>query len=267
MKHPLWFPMRAHGQAFPLLGLLAMATAMLCLPARADGLSDLRAALTRLQSTTPVKATLEIKLNRRAGEGKKMEEIAGAANISIEDNAAGLQMGYSKDLIAKLGEERKKKSKDKDAPNPLTKTVNSLGVLDALDAVRAAGDLQKSLEGVQLKSEKPDMLNGKPVRLLTFSKNIDSLGEKAREYVKSFDASMELWIDEDGHPLQGRNTQTGSGSAFFVINFSTKSEETTTYGLVGDRLFIQRQETHAMNNNSLSKENEEVRIVKTLTLR
>ena len=80
---------------------LSLAT---CFPAIsfADGLSDLKAALTRAQSATPIKATVDVKTWSKTGEGKELEEINGNAAIQIEENPRGLQLQFNHDLLAKL---------------------------------------------------------------------------------------------------------------------------------------------------------------------
>lgn len=78
-------------------GLLLAACA--ALPAHADGLADMKAALERAGAVAPVKGTLEARTWRRTGEGSDAIEVSGLASIGVEEGPRGLGVLYGKDLL------------------------------------------------------------------------------------------------------------------------------------------------------------------------
>lgn len=232
--------------------------------AQADGLSDLKAALARLHGQAPIKAVLEARTWVRHGDGKDLEEDQGQASVSIDDNARGLQIFYSKDMLARAESEERAKEKD---PKSKTPTLGAMREFDS-NALRpmiwAAANLSRMMEKAKLKTEKADTYNGKPARLLSFDIPIDSLSEKDKKYVKKFDGGIDVWIAADGTPLGSRSHQNVSGRAFIVISFESKNEDEQVYQLVGDRLIAVRMVSS--HSGSGAGEKMEARSTKTLQL-
>lgn len=232
--------------------------------AHADGLSDLKAALSRLQGQTPLKATVEAKTWNRQGEGKDVEETHGHASVSIEENPRGLQVLYSKDMLAKLEAEERQREKDGKAKTPTLSALNEVNSSALRPMISAAASLNRSLEKANFKAEKVDVFNGKPARLLNFELSMDKLSEKERKYMKKFDGQLDVWIAADGTPLASRSTQAVSGRAFIVISFEMKNEEEWVYGTVGDRLVALKKESK--NSGSGMGERGEGKVSKTLQI-
>lgn len=230
--------------------------------ASADGLSDLKAALARLQGQTPVKAFVEAKTWNRQGEGKDQEETLGLASVSIEESSRGLQVLYSKEMLAKLESEERQREKDKKAKTPTLSAWSEVNSSALRPMISAASSLSRSLEKANFKSEKVDNFNGKPARLLNFEMSIDKLNERDRKYMKKFDGQIDVWIAADGTPLASRLTQAVSGRAYVVISFEMKNEEEWIYGTVGDRLVALKKESK--NSGAGMGEKGEGKVIKTL---
>lgn len=230
--------------------------------AHADGLTDLKTALSRLQGQTPLKAIVEAKTWNRQGEGKDLEETHGHASVSVEENPRGLQVLYSKDMLAKLETEERQREKDSKAKTPTLSALNEVNSSALRPMISAAASLNRSLEKANFKGEKVDVFNGKPARLLNFEMSMDKLTEKERKYMKKFDGQLDIWIAADGTPLASRSTQAVSGRAFIVISFEMKNEEEWIYGTVGDRLVALKKESK--NSGSGMGEKGEGKISKTL---
>lgn len=231
---------------------------------RADGLSDLKAALVRLQGQTPVKALVEAKTWNRQGEGKDQEETQGLASVSIEESSRGLQVLYSKEMLLKLESEERQREKDKKAKTPTLSALSEVNSSALRPLISAASSLSRSLEKANFKSEKVDSFNGKPARLLNFEMSIDKLNERERKYMKKFDGQIDVWIAADGTPLASRLTQAASGRAYVVISFEMKNEEEWLYGIVGDRLVALKKESK--NSGAGMGEKGEGKVIKTLQI-
>lgn len=245
-----------------LLRAFVVASAMCVSNAHADGLSDLKSALTRLQGQTPVKAVVDAKTWNRQGEGKDLEETQGSASVVIEESQRGLQVLYSKEMLNKLEAEERSKEKDQKAKTPTLSALGEVNSSALRPMISAASHLLRNLEKAVFKGEKSDSFNGKPARLLNFEISIDKLTEKERKYMKKFESSFDIWIAADGTPLASRAAQKIEGRAFVVISFEAKNEEEWVYGTVGDRLVALRRESK--NVGSGMGERGENKTIKTL---
>lgn len=230
--------------------------------ARADGLSDLKAALARLQAQTPLKATLDVKSTEKRGEGADAVEKQGQGSVGLEDGARGLQVLYAKDTLARMDAESRLLTHDPKAKTPTVWAVGKLDSGDVLPMASAAPGLARSLEEAVFKTEKADTWGGKPARLLTFTVPVSAVPEQQRKYVKQFDATLSIWIGADGTPLASAAVTNVKGRAFVVVSFEALDESNCTYGVAGDRLMTLRSENHS--SSSGAGERGEQRVVKTL---
>ena len=230
--------------------------------AHADGLSDLKNSLAKLQGQTPLKAVVEAKTLNRNGDGKDLEETLGAASVTIDENARGLQVSYSKDMLTRLEAEERNKEKNDKAKTPTLSALNAVNSSSLRPLLSAAGNLMRRIEKAIFKSEKADTFNGKPARLLNFELSMDKLSERDKKYMKKFEGSIDVWIDADGIPLATKTKQFVSGRAFIVVSFESKNEEEWVYGVVGDRLIALRSESK--NSGSGMGEKSESKTTKTV---
>lgn len=242
---------------------LILAATLLAAPlARADGLADLRAALARLQAQTPLKATLEVKTSEQQGEGADAVQKEGEASIALEDGARGLQVLYSRDLIARMEAESRQLVRDPQAKTPTVWALDKLDTSDVLRMASAANALGRRLDESVFKSEKADTFGGRPARLLTFTSPLSRLPVQQRKYVKEFDSTLSVWIAADGTPLASATNTLVKGRAFVVVSFEAVDEDKLTYGVVGDRLMTLRSESHTASSGA--GERGERRVVRTL---
>jgi hypothetical protein len=220
------------------LSLLAAAMLLVCGCgiARADGLSDLRAALSRLQGAAPLKATVDAHDWRRTGDGKDAEEHQGSVSIGLEDGPRGLAPIYGHDLLERSDAEQRAAIKDKKSAKPIETTLDQLGLAELRVMASASPWLQRELDEATFKSEAVDTVDGKSARRLVFESGIDSLNAKDRKYAKEFKSVLTVWVAADGTPLASTRRIDLSGSAFVVIKFEMHDEEIRTFGVVGDRL-------------------------------
>ena len=230
--------------------------------AHADGVSDLKSALARLQGQSPLKAQVDAKTWNRQGDSKETDETQGAASVTVEEGARGLSVLYSKDMLAKLEAEERNKERDAKAKTPTLSALNEVNSSSLRPMLSAASSLSRSLDKAIFKAEKPDTYNGKPARHLSFDLTLDKLSEKDRKYVKKFEGALDIWIAEDGTPVASRSSQTVSGRAYVVVSFEFKNEEDHVYSVVGDRLVSTKKESRT--SGSGMGEKGEGKTIKTL---
>jgi hypothetical protein len=234
-------------------------------PAHADGLSDLKAALARPQGSATLAGNFDVRLWRRQGEGKDMEESNGAAGVAIDDGPQGLRMFFSRDTLNRAQDEDRAKEKDGKAKTPTSSALVKLNSGELRDMTAAAQTLLRALEKAQFKSERNDTWSGKPARVLTFDLGVDKIAEKDRKYVKSFEGRLEVWLDADGTPLASKAHMHAKGSAFLVLSVDVDNDEDYVYAMAGERLVAVRKEVRTKSSGSGDKS--EQRTTHTLTLR
>ncbi len=219
---------------------------LLCLSACslfADGLGDLRNALTGLKGQTPVKGTVEVSSWRRSGEGKEATETSGGASAWVEDGPQGLKMQWSRQLLQQVDQEALAKKANPQAKTPATVGLGAMGPRQVNGLLNAAGDMLRTLDGATLTGEAKEAWNGRQVRVLSFTLPLTGMGERERKMVKEFKLTAKVWIDDDGTPLAMSSNANVSGRAYVVFTFSQADETTTTYAKVGDRLVVAKSET------------------------
>lgn len=234
--------------------------------AHADGVSDLKSALARLQGQSPLKAQVDAKTWSRQGDGKESDETQGAASVMVEEGVRGLSVLYSKDLLAKLEAEERNKERDAKAKTPTLSALNEVNSSSVRPMMSAASSLSRILDKAIFKAETPDTYNGKPARHLRYDLTVDKLSEKDRKYVKKFEGVLDVWIAEDGTPMASRSSQTVSGRAYVVVSFEFKNEEDYVYSVVGDRLIATKKESRTSGSGMGEKgEGRSVKMLQVLS--
>jgi hypothetical protein len=223
-----------------LLAAMAFAGLALALPARADGLDDLRAALGKLQGTSPLRVTLTAQVtNNTQDDDDKRRTSNGTATLSAEDGPQGLRIAYPRDIMVRAMAEGALRQSDSRAPSPTRNALDELDYDNVHSMVHAAETLLKRLEGAKLKAERADAWNGVPARLLS----LDLTVARNQQYVDKQTSTMDVWIDASGRPLASRAQTSAKGSAFIVISFEVKARDDRVYTVVGDRLLVTRRDT------------------------
>lgn len=243
-----------------LFSVLALPLAFAGGAARADGLADLKAALVRLNVQAPVKGIIDLRTWQRPGNAPEPDQ--GQVALTIEDNADGLRLGYSRDMLARIDADQRARARDPDVKTPTLAAVRSFDTADMLPMVSSATWLARLLDRAVFKAERSDAYAGKPARLLTFEIPITSLSKRERKYAKRVESLLEIWTAADGTPLATRSAQTVFGRAFVVVSFEARNEEENVFGVVHGRLITLRKTTHS--SASGAGEQDERKTVKTL---
>lgn len=250
-------PLRAWSLCVLVIGALACAHG-----ARADGLTDMRAALAQLKGQSPIKAVLDARSWHRMGEGKGADEEQGQATIGLEDAGRGLQVTYGRELAARIDAEQRSRVRDPANKTPTLTTLKDIDIGDILPMMSSSAAILRVADKAAFKGERAEAYNGKPARVLTFELPVESLNERDRKYTKNFDSTVDVWIGADGTPLASRARQVIRGRAFVVISFESLYEEQFVYGVNGDRLLTLRRESKF--GASGAGERDERKIVRTL---
>lgn len=208
----------------------------------ADGLADFRSALAQLQSSAPIAVEAQFKLFGRSGEHDELIEREGLINVRLEDDENGLRAVYSPELILQLHTEELAKIEDENVKNSALNAVGQFQYWEWRELLYPAAQMELVLGRYNFVSEKMDLLNGNPTRLLTFSMPKEKIDKNFRKYVKKYKNHLQIWIDDKGVPLASQLTENGSGRVFIVIGFSFKNAIHTEYRQQGARLIAVKRE-------------------------
>ena len=229
------------------LGMIITGLA-LALPARADSLDDLKAALGQLQGTSPLRVTLtaQVTSTTRDDDDKPVTRN-GTATVTAEDGPQGLRIAYPRDVMAKAMATPSAARPDNGGVQAATRNaLNELDYGDVHTMVHAAETLLARLEGAKLKAEKTDAWNGMPARLVS----LELETPRNQRFVDKQTSTLDVWIDATGRPLASRSQTATKGSAFIVVSFETKSREDRVYAVSGDRLLVTRRDASSAGSGA-----------------
>ena len=219
------------------LFLLFLLTA-LAAPLFADGLSDVRATLQKLQSDQPLRARVEVKTRRSGGESDKQKQSQGTSAVLVESGPQGLVLSWSPEQIKQSRKAAWAETANPDAPKSDLATLKALSAGEALNVLDAADPLRRGLEKAVLQEDKRDTYQGKPARLLVIKVDL-GLDEEERKALKSSEAILKLWLDGDGIPLAMERDIQAKFSKF-LVGFRVHDHETREFQRAAGRLVVTR---------------------------
>ncbi len=210
----------------------------------ADGLSDLKSALERLQGNSPISAILEATIIENQGEGKDKVVKNGNVEINLQDGEQGLQITYSNQVLKNADEESNLRVKDEDADTPTLNAVDRLEATELRALLSSASSLLRRLEQATFIDEQEVVYYGKAVRVLNFELPMRTIvnNKKTREYVDKFEGKFQVIIDDDGTPLETQLNFKGNGRAYIVLSLKAYGTGTTKFKVVNERLVTVHQE-------------------------
>jgi hypothetical protein len=207
-------------------------------PLMADGLTDVRGTLQKLQSDQPLRARVEIKTRRSGGESDKQKQSQATSTVIVESGPQGLTLSWSPEQIKQSRKVAWTERTNPDAPKSDLATLKALAAGEALNLLDAADPLRRGLENGVLQEDKRDNYQGKSVRLLVIKVDL-GLDEEERKALKSSEAILKLWLDGDGVPLAMERDIQAKFSKF-LIGFRVHEHETREFQRAGGRLVVTR---------------------------
>jgi len=228
----------------------------------ADGLSDVRATLQKLQSDQLVRARVEIKTRRSGGESDKQKQSQGVSTVIVENGPEGLKLNWSPEQIRQSRKAAWEETANPDAPRSDLATLKALEAGQALNLLDAADALRRTLDKAVVREDKRENYQGKPARLLVFHIEL-GLDEEERKALKSSEAYLKLWLDSDGVPMAMERDVQAKFSKF-LIGFRLHDHDTREYQRAGGRLVIIRA-THDSSGSGFGH-SDEVHSTTTVTL-
>lgn len=213
------------------------------IPAAADGLTDVRTLLQKLESDRPLSARMEIKTHRSGGESDKQKKSEGVSAVIVRTSPQGLDLSWTPDQVSQSRRAAWERNAHPDADKSNLATLTALEADEALDLLDAADPLRRWLTNATLLEDKPDHYQGKPARLLSIQLDL-KLPEEGRKAMKSSTALLQLWLGADGVPIAADRDIRIRFSKFF-LSYRVREHETRDYQNVDGRLIV----THASHDS------------------
>lgn len=210
--------------------------------AQADGMSDLRAVLAQWQISEPVAIDVEFKLFGRSGESHELVDREGLLRLRLEDGTQGMQVVYSPEAIALLHKEELAKTADENVKNSALNAVGQFDYWEWRELIYPAAQLELAIASYRFVGEAQSEYEGVPARLLTFSLPQEKIDKSFRKYVKKYNHTFKLWINDKGIPLASQLTEKGAGRIFLVVGFKFKNTVSMRYQQQGNRLITTYRE-------------------------
>lgn len=201
----------------------------------ANGLDELRTALGTLQGQGSVRGTFEARLSKQEADRSKPPESANAT-AHVEQDGSGLVIRWDRATLKRANDEANPPNKGK--PKEMLSTL--LGSSSALridECVNRAPGLLRDLEGAQLKSERSDTYQGKPVRVLELSL-LERAPDDEHINMKESLHSATMWIGQDNLPLAATITHRRKAKVLVFLSFEQQEKEEFVFSQAANRLVV-----------------------------
>ena len=218
---------------------LIPALLLAALPCSADGLSELRGTLGRLQGSEAIHATAEIQNWSQDGEGKKAKVKQTHSTVLIEDGPNGLRLGWTSAQIQGARKESQLKAVNPEAVTPNLDSLSALNGLGATTFLIQSDHLLQQLKGATLLEDRADGYQGKPSRLLVFKLD-PAVGADAKSMIKDRKETLKVWLDGNGVPLATEYVIAIKASKF-LISFTANNRQASKLAVLGNRLVVQNE--------------------------
>ncbi|WP_243317184.1 hypothetical protein [Geothrix paludis] len=193
---------------------------------RADGLSDLKAALKGL----PAPAKVKVKVEAESLERESGKDSTERRTTVVEDGSEGLRI--LEDSRPAAAPAKAKEKGGTRAPGAAKK-----GSGEFHDELRPAEGLLEQLEKARLLEEKAEAYEGRPARRLRLAMDLD-LDAEARSHLKKADYEATVWVGPDGLPLAMDHRIEVRARVLLLASVWTKVDIRRRFQRVQNRLLV-----------------------------
>jgi len=228
--------------------------------ARADALTDLRAALGQLGATTPVRGSLDVTTTSKNNEEERPD--SGKVTVGFDVSDAGVRILYPKAALTQADQEARGEAIDPERASPTRSGFRHVRPLHVAELLDAAGALNVILESAQLLEVRPTNYRGKPSRVVVM-KLTPKASKATTKHLKKLDGKLSVWIGDDGIPL-GAERSMNLKASFLLMTLETDQKDNWTYTRSGDRLVVTRydntEKTDGLGQHESSQTTEVIRM-------
>ncbi|MGZ5199920.1 MAG: hypothetical protein ACXWC4_09135 [Telluria sp.] len=205
----------------------------------ANGLDDLRTALGTLQGQGSVRGTFEARQSKQDLDKGKAPESANAT-AQVEHDGAGLTIRWDRATLKRANDEANPPNNGK--PKEMLSTlVGTSSALRIDNCVNYAPAMLRAFDGAQLKSERNDTYQGKPVRVLELSL-VERAPDDEHINMKESVHTATVWIGQDNVPLAATITHRRKAKVMVFLSFEQQAKEDFVFNVVANRLVVLKRD-------------------------
>lgn len=231
----------------------------------ADTVTDVRNAVSSLHATSPARATFSLQRFRKAEGRFANNQSNGGISVEVANDANGLQLTFSPELLEQARREALAREADPKAPTPSRSAISEVDATAVAESLDFRATLLRLLSIGKTQSEARVMWHGVPARLVVMTLTPKMPKEATSIWHVNFSEDrLNLWIGNDNVPLAAERVQKGS-AGFMFLKGQMSSRQSWTFARVADRLIVARYE-NAFAGSGFGQRGEG-HTVQTLTLR
>jgi hypothetical protein len=207
--------------------------------ASAGGLDDLRTALATLQGQGSLRGSFEARqFKQEEGKGKVPESAS--ATAQVEEDATGLQVRWDRATLKRANDEAHPPKGVKKS-ELLSTVIGSSSALRVAGAVNYASALLRALDGAQLRSERADTYQGKPVRVLDLSL-VEEAPNDEHISMKESTHLAQVWLGADNLPVAASISHKRKAKVMVFLSFEQQAKEDYVFSMVNNRLVVLKRD-------------------------
>lgn len=208
----------------------------LSLSASGDTLSDVRAAVGRLQARQPVRATYAAETSVRASGRFANETQAQKVAAEVTHDASGVTILLPQALVEKATK----------LDSNAQETIASLRTMTVVEALDYRDSLLEMLKGAVIVEERRMLFRSRPARRLVLKLNapVRRRGSIIIGSVKVKEDRLTFWVGDDNLPLAAERVRS-TRSGFLMFHADSTNHTGFTFSSAGDRLILARLETRS----------------------
>ena len=214
------------------------------LPARADALSDLKAALANLTGRQAVSATFDVSRSRHAKGRFLTQDFDGSATFDATMDASGVRLSLSRDLVDRANDEEWLSDVNPSRTAPTSQALEEIVPQAVERTLDFAKPMLRLIARGSIADQRVETLQGHTVRVVVLRLPNRTGGVRS---VGSFSISEDIVtirIDATGMPISSQRVRRGSAGIVF-LRIEMVRTESATYTVSGDHLVVARSEDSA----------------------
>jgi hypothetical protein len=216
---------------------------LLTLNARADVVTDMRAAVSQLHATKPIHASIDVQRSRK-NEGRfANQQFTGNASLDVVEDEAGLHITFPRAILERAERESREHTADPRKTTPTRAAVDDTQATAIADAVDFAGPFLRLIDTAKKVNETRAVREGRPVRVVVLRLTPKLPPEATSIFsVKFTEDEMTVWLGDDNIPVAAERIQRGT-AGFMFIKGSMMNRSSWTFAHLGDRLVVLRDDS------------------------
>jgi hypothetical protein len=226
--------------AFAVVALLLSGQAF------ANGLDELRTALSTLQGQGSLRGLYDTRTSTTDKDKAKGTESA-AASANVEEDANGVEIRWDRNLLKQAFDQANPPQGVK-KQEALQQLINGTSPMKLQQTLNYAPRLLVYLKGATLKAERPETYQGKPARALDLVLQPPEIGS-SQVSVKESVVTGTIWINAEGVPLAASVSHKFKGSAMVFLSFEDAAKRDYVFTTVANRLVVLKYEEQGARKN------------------